>query len=232
MVFRFLVASFLATSLLFAQPSGGAAGRVQALRAHKNFKDVPRLSELDMAAQRGLHQLRMLVNKENVHDLGMPAVEAAGTADLGSPLRDYLVRLDRLQTYQRGDDPNEMLTDTKVVKYPVVAGDNTACAVSLGLVKDEWKLLSIGDANRTALLKRAITESAQATGQVEDEYFVARIPALRMEFAGSRNEQGMLTLTPILDDETYGLRAGIPERAGKVLERLVPAAQAHDGLPR
>ncbi len=66
MVFRFLVASFLATSLLFAQPSGGAAGRVQALRAHKNFKDVPRLSELDMAAQRGLHQLRMLVNKEGL----------------------------------------------------------------------------------------------------------------------------------------------------------------------
>lgn len=146
-------------------------------------------------------------------------------------MRDYLVRQDRLAAYRPSDDPGTLLTDTQIVQYPLVVENATRAMVSMVFAGGQWKLLSVGDASRSRRLVGAVRESARSLQRSESDHFSGRVPALNLEFAGMRDAQNVVLLTPLEDDARWGLKAGIAEPAAKVFARLAPSAKSHDRLP-
>ena len=209
-----------------------APGSLDQLKELRLFKQLPRVESLHAGALKGRDRYRQLVTAENYGKLGLPTAADAANAQLGTPVRDYLVRLDRLAGYKAGADVDALLTDTHIVHYPLVVGADPRAMVSMSLAKGDWQLVSVGEAQRSARLFGEVRKAAKGVPRAEGDQFSVRIPALLLEFAGSRDAQNALLLTPLQDNERWGLKAGVAEPAGKVFARLAPAAKAHDGLPR
>jgi hypothetical protein len=224
------------TLLLVAPNAFGAALQVQAnhaeiLKANPIFKTLPNLAELHATAVQGLEKYRHLVNQDNFRSFGLQNAAEVKTAGLGAPVRDYLVRLDALKAYVPGSNPAALLTDTHIVHYPLVAGGRNNASVTMGFDRGQWRLISVGDTQRTAKLHSAISRSVLSQKQTSENHFTVRIPALNLEFAACWDAKGVLLLTPIIDSAEWGLKEGITEPAATVFGRLVSVAKSHDGLP-
>ncbi len=195
------------------------------------FLDVAKLPDLSAAAGKGLAQFRNLADAESYKDLGLPDLASAAKAGLGTPKRDFIIRLDQLKAYKPGADIEGLLIDTKIVHYPVMVGGKAISSISLANQKGKWNLISVGDAQRTALRKAAIDNSVKRFAKAEEDHFIVRIPALNLEFTAFRDRADALQLASVSDNPMAGLTAGEAEPAAKVLARLLPLALADDGLP-
>jgi hypothetical protein len=207
-------------------------GTVEQLKALPTFNNVPKLEELHKAAVKGRNQYQLMVNADNFRMLGLNRISDAAMTKLGTPSKDYLVRLDQLKEYKKGDDPAKLLTDTGIVYYPIVLDDKIRNTVTLAMQQDQWKVVSIGDAVRSQKRSDALRESAKVLNKTVESHFTVRVPGLNLEFEAVIDSSGLLQLTPILDFPEWGLRAGIPEPASTVFLKLVPAAKGDKGLPR
>jgi hypothetical protein len=137
-----------------------------------------------------------------------------------------------LEPYTPGERPDVLLTDTRIVHYPLQTGTEARATVSMALSDGQWRMLSVGNAERTTAFFRAVRTSARVLKQGEGEPFAVRVPALNVEFVETRDAQNGLLLTPIADDPRWHLKAGVAEPAAVVFSRLVASAKSHDGLPR
>jgi hypothetical protein len=195
------------------------------------FLDVAKLPDLGAAAGKGLVQFRGLADKETFKDLGLPDVASAAKAGLGTPKRDFIIRLDALKEFKAGGDIEVLLVDTKIVHYPVVVAGKTVSSISLVNQKGKWDLVSVGDVQRTSLRKAAIDNSSKRFAKAEEEHFIVRVPALNLEFTAFRDRSDALQLASVSDNPMAGLTAGEAEAATKVIARLIPLAVADDGMP-
>jgi hypothetical protein len=213
----------------------GAAPALQGAAAvsleNPKFTDVAKLQDLSAAAGKGLTQYRGLVDAESYKDLGLPDVASAAKAGLGTPKRDFIIRLDALKAYKPGADIEALLSDTKIVHYPVVVAGKPVSSISLVSQKGNWELISVGDAQRTNLRKAAVDNSVKRFAKAEEDHFIVRVPALNLEFTAFRDRADALQLASLSDNPMAGLTAGEAESADKVLARLLPLALAHDGQP-
>lgn len=232
---RFIIIILLCTSagVAWGQHVGNqpAPGTLEQLRTMPAFRDVPKLEVLHEAAINGRDQYRLMVNAGNFKMLGLDRVADAAMTELGTPSKDYLVRLDKLKEYKSGDDPAKLLSDTGMVHYPLVFDNKTRSTVTVVMQQGEWKIASIGEADRSQKKSIALKESVNRLNKTEDNHFTVRVPALNVEFEAVRDSSNKLQLTPIQDFPEWGLKAGIPEPASDIFLKLVPAAKSHDGLP-
>ncbi len=226
-------AFFVAASVGLAAAAFGAAP-LHTLAAFDNprFLDVGRLPDLGSAAGKGLAQFKALAaDGEAFRDLGLPDAASAGKAVLGTPKRDFIIRLDALRAFKAGGDIDALLIDTKIVHYPLLVGGKAVSSLSLHDEKGAWSLVSAGDAQRTALRKRAIDNSIKRFAKAEEEHFVVRVPALNLEFTAFRGANDELQLASVSDNPMAGLTAGEAEPAAKIIACILPLALADDGLP-
>lgn len=233
--FTFVLLATIAAAGWSQQPVAEYAavpGTIEQLRQLPTFRNVARLEELHQAALVGKNRYRLLVNEDNFKALGLDHPADAANAEFGTPLKDYLVRLDQLKEYKSGEDAAKLLTDTGIVHYPLVLGGKTLSSLALATVDGRWEVVSIGDAVRSAKRSDAVVQSAKALHQAEVSYFTVRIPAFNLEFEAATDAAGVLQLTPIVDSPEWGLQAGVPQPAPSVFLRLVPAAKMHNGMPR
>ena len=230
-LFLFLCA---AAGAAWGQPADKqlSVGTVEQLKALPAFKNVQKLEDLHKAAVRGRDQYQMMVTPDNFRALGLNRAADAARTTLGTPSREYLIRLDQLKEFKQGDDPAKLLTDTGIVQYPIVLDNKVRSTVSMVQQDGQWKAISIGEAIRSEKRSTALQESAKALNVSADNYFIVRVPGLNLEFEAATDPAGQLQLTPILDFPEWGLRAGTPEPASAVLLRLVPAAKGTKDLPR
>jgi hypothetical protein len=211
---------------------GPAPGTLEQLRVLPTFKSVPNLEALHKAALKGIDQYRLMVNVDNLKALGLDQPADATRTELGTPSKDYFVRLDKLKNYKGGDDPEKLLSDTGRVHYPVVLDNEIRSTITIAQYEGEWKVASIGAPNRSEKRSIALKESASRLNKPGEDHFTVRVPALNVEFEAVFDSSNRLQLTPILDFPEWGLKAGVPEPASDVFLRLVTAAKDHDGLPR
>jgi hypothetical protein len=195
------------------------------------FLDLGKLADLGEAAQKGLAHYRELASPENAAGLGLDAAGDAGKAVLGKPKREFIIRLDALKAHKKGGDVEALLSDTKIVHYPLVVNAKHRGSMSLVQVDGKWEFIGVGDIDRTSLRQSAIAGSVKRFQKNEEDHFIVRVPALNLEFTGFRN-RGELQLASVTDNGPAGLTAGEAESAASILERLLPLALAHDGLPR
>ena len=181
-------------------------------------------------ATRSLDTLKQLASGASYKSLGFNSADEAKSAVLGDPTLSYYVRLDRLREYQAGADPNALLAGggEKIV-YPVLIGQDVRSSVILEKSGGAWKAASFGGAAFSKLFFGA--RAAKQPGAPGGSYFVVSVPALALNFLGSK-AGGTFTLESLADDRASGVRAGTVRPAGEVFTSLVPVARAYNGLPR
>lgn len=173
----------------------------------------------------------LLAAKQNYRQMGFESADDASRMTLGTPMRVYMVPLDRLRNYAAGTDPDTLLMDTRHFLYPVRVDNQTRSSLTMAELRGEWKAVSFGSPTMIRSICDARMTSVGVSGMATVEHFLVEIPALNSYFLGHR-QSGVLKLAPIADDARLNFKSGIPQPAAQVFMALVPLAKAHDSLPR
>lgn len=189
-----------------------------------------KVEELRPAASQALETFGKIVNEQNFMRMGFKSAEEVKTAQLGAPFQEFMVKLNRLQRYEPGEDPNQLLDGGHIAYIPVNVQTETRSSIMMVRDKDQWKAVSYGSANLVKLLASLRSRLIRNTDLPISSFFAVRIPALKLYFIGYRKNQ-QLMLTPILDNAEYKFKSGTPILGEEVFKTLLPYAKAHDGLP-
>ena len=203
--------------------ASGALLPLFAMGCNHEEKAPPPAHDSGAAEKQAIELLGKLVTAQNAKSLGFDSVDEVRSAQLAPPLAVRNVGLDQLKAYKPGGDPAALLTETSETVYLVTV--NGAVKSSIGVIKKDGGFVpsSFGNADVAKLLGR------YRNGQGADE-FIVRVPALLLTFVGQRTDKGIL-LTPIVAEPRAELAAGQALPADVVFARLVPIAQAYNGLP-
>lgn len=182
-------------------------------------------------AAQALATLRRLVTPENPGSMGFSSPEEARQSTMDDPISVFMVRLDQLRAYRPGQEPSKLLIDLETAIYVVRVKSEARSSVEMSRVRGGWEARSFGNAPEAKLLDQVRREVVKATEIDSSAFFEVRIPALNLYFLGHQGPDGLM-LSPLLDDPSLGFKAGEPQLAAKVLEKLQPLAQEHNGLPR
>lgn len=199
-------------------------------QANAQEKPLP-LEEIQKVASEALVTFNELVTKENYTVMGFESLSEARVASLGEHLRVFMVRLDQLQKYQPGSDPNKILSGGDLVIYPVTVEEQVRSSIVVAKAKERWNATSFGGSNQVKMLTKGRKADSDSTGLPISSYFVVQVPSLNLYFIAHQADE-VLMLTPLLDDPSYGFKEGFTMPADKVFEAILPAAKRHDGLPR
>ena len=173
---------------------------------------------------RSLETMRAMAEAGQLKTLGFTTVDEARSATLGDPVPILTVRLDQLQEYKQGSNPASLVSavSAKVV-YPVQVGSTTRSSITLAKSRKGWEPVSFGGNALPNMFAQGRQKSPAAT-------FVVVVPALNAYFGGAGRGAEM-TLTPLEEYASLGLKAFETLPAAQVLERLVKPATEHNGLP-
>lgn len=214
---RRLLIAFLTASMLAASQAGAIDTRVSS-------------DQLLMEGKKSLGEFSQLVTRENFRSMGFESPDEVKTASLGAPMKDFIVKLDSLSKYQPGGSAEELLIPTGQAVFPVMVNGKVRSSITLSKSKGEWKAVSFGGSNYVKKISKAVEESSRQTGLAKSEYFIARVPALNVFFAGYQRE-GKIFLVPIMDFPKFDLKAGSSVEAERALSALSQAAREHNGQP-
>ena len=189
------------------------------------------IEKIQKVAPKALITLNELVTRKNYTVMGFESLSEVPTARLGEYLQVFMVRLDQLQTYKPGSDPNEILSGGDRVIYPVTVNGQVRSSIVVEKVKGSWNATSFGGSNQVKILTKVRKADSDSKKLPISSYFVVQVPALNLNFIAHRADE-VLMLIPLLDDPSYEFKAGVTMKGDKVFEAILPAAKAHDGLPR
>jgi len=187
--------------------------------------------KIQKAASESLATFGKLITKENYRQMGFESPGEVHEAKLGRPFQNFMVKLDQLQKYQKGSDPNKLLTGGNQLVYPILVKGQVRSSITIGEVNGDWKAESFGGPSFIKLLTKVQKKVSEIDRLPLSAYFVVRVPALNLYFIGYRIDNKLM-LTPLHDDPGFKFKSGISMSADKVFTAILPAAKKHDGLPR
>lgn len=214
---RILISLFIALSLMALQASA------------QDTKGL--IQEIQPVAQRSLETFSQLITKDNYRQMGFESPEEVRSATLGTPIQDFMVQLDKLKKYESGSRPDELLTATSQVIYPVLVKGQVRSSITLSKTKESWQAVSFGSTNFVKLVSSTLMESSKVTELDYSSYFIVRVPSLNLFFLGFRSNNELM-LVPLMDNNRLKFKAGVSMKAERVFSTILPDAKAHDGLPR
>ena len=188
------------------------------------------IEQIQPIAQSSLKSFSKLITKENYRQMGFESSKEIHYAVLGTPIEDYMVRLDTLKEYKPGSNPNKLLMKTDQFIYPVLVKEKVRSSITISKIKEKWKAVSFGDSNFMKLVSNRLKDSSKATGLDISSYLSVRVPALNLFFIGYRTKSGLM-LIPLIDDTRLKFKSGVSMKAEKVFSTILPDAKAHSGLP-
>jgi hypothetical protein len=201
------------------------AGQTRALGSTQTMSDLNAISPGEVAT------MQRLAEAINPALLGFRDPRELDQAVVGVPIREYIIPLDRLKEFEPSTtNPESLLNSTNRVTMPVLVNQSARSAITLEMVEGKWTAVSYGGSNFVSELTTLRSELALRDDNPESEYFEVKVPALNVVLLGSQRN-GDIFLTSLLDDDRFGLRRGESLPAAALLERLLPAARAHNGLP-
>ena len=195
------------------------------------YDDAQSLSRLSEISRNEISTLRLLAEAVDPMLLGFRNSGEIERAVIGTPIREYMIRLDRLREYKPAvTNPRSLLESTMRVTLPVLLDGAARSAITLELKDDNWTPVSYGGANYSDHMNSLRSELADRDRQSEGSYFEVRVPALNLVMLGTERANE-LYLAPLLNDARFDLRRGEMLPADTILERLLPAAREHNDLP-
>jgi hypothetical protein len=210
--------------LLLSLAAADAAAQAPLARASAETLEGAR-----RAARDALGTFAQLVTPRNARDMGFEKPEEVRSATVGAPLPEYQIRLDELQGYAAGTNPGRLLHESGLYLFPVLVGEQVRSSLSIQHERGAFKAVAFG---APAFMRRASDVVARIPDAAERraQAVLVRVPALNVFFVAYQDGEKLL-FASVLDDPRFDLKAGEPLPAEKVLERLVPAAKEHKGLP-
>jgi hypothetical protein len=188
------------------------------------------IEQMQPIAQRSLKSFSKLITKENYKQMGFEFPKEIHDAALGTPIEDYMVRLDTLKEYKVGSKADTLLMKTNQFIYPVLVKEKVRSSITISKIKEEWKAVSFGSSNFVKLVSNTLKDSSKATGLDISSYISVRVPALNLFFIAYRTKKGLM-LVPLMDDARLKFKSGVSMKAEKVFSTILPDAKAHSGLP-
>jgi hypothetical protein len=216
------LACLVASAVTEAQPQRPAA-RAQPVTSAE-------MRVATQTAQNGLVSFAQLVTADNFRAMGFTRPDEVRSAVLGPPLPEFMVRLDELRAFQRGQDPGALLHPNNRVTFPVRVANATRTALTVERRGTGWSVASYGAARYGPLLDGTRERLARQDNRDPSDYFEVRVPALNVSFVGARRDS-RIALTPVMNDARFGFRAGTTLPAEDALLAMGPAARSHNGLP-
>jgi hypothetical protein len=196
----------------------------QPIRAVAQLKVAEVPQEAHDQAQQSLPVLRQMVTPGTYKKLGFLSVDEATRASLGTPLRVFMVQLDKLKAYQPETKVEDMLVDTNAVRYAVTVDGQARTSVVMRQVEGKWQVARVGRPLLTQALsgvaQRLATESPAAAGAT----FEVEIPALNLYFIG-RQVGSSVMLAPAVDDARFDLKQGVQVEAQQLFSKIAPYAK-------
>ncbi len=183
----------------------------------------PPVGDAQQAASNAITTLQKLVTEQNYKSLGFSSMDEVKSAALAAPLPMFNIGLDRLKSYQAGQDVNALLTASSETIYPVTVGGQVRSSVTVVKKESGYTTAGFGNAEIVKSLSRYRSDNMPNA-------FAVRVPALSLYFLGNRIENRLM-LTPIAEDNRLPFRAGVAVPAEEVIKAIVPLAQAYNGLP-
>jgi hypothetical protein len=174
------------------------------------------------AAKQGLATLPALVTPQNFRGLGFESPDEARRAQLGSPLPIYSVDLESLRRYTPSMRAEDVIANAQRSLFPVMVDGRVATAIIVTGRTDGWRATDFGN----AALARATTAQRRSPEDV-----IVQIPAAKLVFIG-RGSGARMTLTPIMDDDRFGLKSGEALPASRVLLQVQRGMADYNGLPQ
>ena len=186
---------------------------------HKN--KVNPAQEAQEAAANAVSLLRKLVNEQNYKSLGFETVDEVMRAQLGQPMEVYYLGLERMKSYQAGEDPNNLLTPSSELIYPVTVGGDVRTGVTIVHKEHGYESSSFGNAD---IVKRLAGYRQSA------KEFAVHIPAFNLYFVG-RPVNSHVLLVPIANNPRLKAQAGEATPLEVVVDQLRPYVDSYDGRP-
>jgi len=182
-------------------------------------------------ASQSMETLRQLVTEENYKAMGFESLDELSDIALGDSLHVFFVRLDQLQEYQPGSDPNRLLIDRKRIIFPVIVKKQVRSSIVVDMVNERWQATGFGGPNLMKMFSKVRSAAADSTGLPLPSFFAVQVLALNLNFIAHRIDNELM-LTPVLNDPSFEFKAGVALPAADAFERILPAAREHNGLPR
>jgi hypothetical protein len=182
----------------------------------KNESKLP-AQQRQEAATSAISMLQKLVDGQNYKSLGFQSIDEVRQAQLGQPIEVYNISLEKLKSYQKGQDPKSLLTPSAETIYPVIVGGSVRTGVTIVRKEQGYESSSFGHADivkRLAQYRRSAAE------------FAVRIPAFNMYFVG-RHMETRVVLVPIVNNPQLKVQAGEAAPLEVVVDQLRPYANPY-----
>jgi hypothetical protein len=159
-----------------------------------------------------------------IQRLGFTSSEEIAGAQLGTPLREYIVPADELAKFTATSAPSSLLTGGLTLFYPVLVNGELRSSVRvLARPGTQAQVIALGDTATAARLAKIPRFSALVRERSVVSIPAVRVPALGLYFVGQVSD-GKLQIASIFDVPNLGLEAGRFEDAAAVFTRLAPLA--------
>jgi len=183
----------------------------------------PPVGDAQQAASNAIATFQKLVTEQNYKTLGFSSLDEVKNAVLAAPLPMFDIGLDRLKSYQAGQDANALLIASPETIYPVTVGGQVRSSVTVIKKESGYTTAGFGKAEIVKGLSRYRSDNMPNA-------FAVRVPALSLYFLGNRVDNRLM-LTPISEDSRVPFRVGVAVPAEEVVKAIVPLAQSYNGLP-
>ncbi|WP_143299280.1 hypothetical protein [Candidatus Brocadia sapporoensis] len=188
-------------------------------------------NESQKVASESMVTLRKLVNGQNYKAMGFESLDKVSAVALGEPIRVFLVQLDQLREYKPGSDSNKLLIDADKIIYPFTAREQIRSSVVVEKIQGAWNATNFGGPHLIKILANIRRNASDSTGIPVSSYIAVQVPALNLYFIGHCTDKELM-LTPLLDDPSFGFKAGRTISAIDVFTAILPSVKEHNGLPR
>src|SRR5690554_5922821 len=131
---------------------------ISSMHANPQEREL-RIRETQPVAKEALETFKKLVTEENFNNLGFDSLEEIRSAVIGTPLVDYMVRLDMLRKFDSRSNPSELLTPTNLVYYPLIIKKQTKSSITISKIKEQWQAVSYGGANIIKIISKTLNEN-------------------------------------------------------------------------
>lgn len=173
------------------------------------------------AATNAVSLLQKLVNEQNYKSLGFETLDEGKQAQLGEPMAVYYLGLERMKSYQAGDNAKALLTPSSEMIYPVTVGGDVRTGVTIVQKEQGYESSSFGNAD---IVKRLAGYRQSA------KEFAVHIPAFNLYFVG-RSVNSHVLLVPIANNPRLKAQAGEATPLEVVVGQLRPYVDSYDGRP-
>ncbi len=179
------------------------------------------------AASDSLSTLRELVAK-NPQLRGFQSAAEADGAALALALPVYMVGINDLLAFRKGDNPNGLLFDKKEVMYPITVNGDVRSSVIVRQSDDgTWGVAIFGRGPVAKAAHEGRSALAAKRGTAQSDVSLIEIPMLGVRLLGN-SEKGALMLTALQDIPGTELRAGDTRAANDVFAVLHTLAENVD----